>query len=515
MKVYKIFMVSIILFISCSTFEPEIIDFSSDKYEINMDDSVKITWKINGDINTKVKISRTDKDFIYYKEDLELFGQESMVIDKNTTFIIFITKGNKTLSRSFEILVNEIQETNKNDDAKNDEVVRTKIESKEPRRIFDFINDCIGVSKGQDDGRFTIGVSNNNVNKRLMYGYPIPHSTSHFIVNIDNKLASNSPYLYSSEEGVCYISGELYSSGDSKSLTYYIEYEFEEVVIIQKLVPVDKYFNDVKLNNWGQHYRIEYTIINKEDKEKNVGLILLIDTMIDDNDAAQMKIDNNKISQEIGFENEAVPDNIKIYRTYGDENDLVGLYNTNLGKAVKPDKLYIGRWTYFHTISWVIRPSFIKYYDSAIISVWENRKLSNNGSSFFAINYGTTHSENLINATFNTDFEEYSEYFYFELGSTVLTTQQRRSLLDFVKNKKILGITIDGFSDIIGTDIENENVSKQRANNVKKILIENNIISEDKIILKYYGNRLADRSKNSFKKGNPKDRKVYIKIFAK
>lgn len=40
-----------------------------------------------------------------------------------------------------------------------------------------------------NDGRYTLGVKG----RRLMYGYPYPNSTSHFIVNADGNMASNSP----------------------------------------------------------------------------------------------------------------------------------------------------------------------------------------------------------------------------------------------------------------------------------------------------------------------------------
>jgi hypothetical protein len=40
-----------------------------------------------------------------------------------------------------------------------------------------------------NDGRYTLGVEGS----RLMYGYPYPNSTSHFVINAGGKMASNSP----------------------------------------------------------------------------------------------------------------------------------------------------------------------------------------------------------------------------------------------------------------------------------------------------------------------------------
>jgi hypothetical protein len=97
------------------------------------------------------------------------------------------------------------------------------------------------------DGRFTLGTTQ----YKLMYGYPYPFSTSHFVANINNQLASNSPRLIQTT----YLKGTLKRYFVFGYLASTITYEFKEVLITQKLVPVDKDLNEMNGKNIPQYYK--------------------------------------------------------------------------------------------------------------------------------------------------------------------------------------------------------------------------------------------------------------------
>src|SRR5947208_1046067 len=90
-------------------------------------------------------------------------------------------------------------------------------------------------SSGPDDGRFTLGGGN----KRIMYGYPIPTSTSHFIIKVDDLLASNYRGFGSK---ATYISTKrgFKTTGNQKFCE--MTFNFNGIKIIQRLIPVDKNF---------------------------------------------------------------------------------------------------------------------------------------------------------------------------------------------------------------------------------------------------------------------------------
>ena len=483
------------------------VEFTSNKYSINQGEEVELTWKV-------VSVNNPDVEINYIGKNLPNIGIKKITLLETTEFVLNVNDEGNLIEKKVKITVNVIPPKNQLETVKN--IPNQKIfsihENNGSFRSFDGVINCSSINNGNDDGRFTIGVTTLKGNKRLMYGYPIPHSTSHFVLNINGKYATNNPYLSYSSLGICYISGIAKTAGNEKSIHFSIEYKFEGLSVIQNLTPVDFNFNDVEINKWGQFYRIEYTIINNTNNDVIVGLILQLDTMIDDNDAAQMSDSTSRIDKEVEYIGDKVPNNIKVYKTIGDENDLVGLINTNSGKAIKPDKLYIGRWPYFVNVIWEITPSMSTYYDSSILSMWENRKLKSLDSISFAIHYGTTNSENKIKALLNKDYKENTFEFFYSPGSIELNNSDKLQILDFIKKNTIIGVTIDGYSDAVGSDKINEDISKRRTEELRKFLKIKASISEDNIISKYYGERFANQSVEFQKKGNQRDRKVYIKF---
>ncbi|MBL0264383.1 MAG: hypothetical protein IPQ05_10980 [Leptospiraceae bacterium] len=104
------------------------------------------------------------------------------------------------------------------------------------------------ASKGPTDGRFTIGIGN----KRLMYGYPSPRSTSFFVFKVGQKLASNNASFCEAT----YISG-------TEEIDYYsgisiVKFSFLDFEIEQYLIPTDDKLEHVTTEISPKYYRVEY-----------------------------------------------------------------------------------------------------------------------------------------------------------------------------------------------------------------------------------------------------------------
>jgi len=507
---FLLYFLSIVLFLSaCKTIPPKLSEFKSSSDIVAEGEPVTISWDIANGQEFLISIN----DIGY---SLPPSGFKKIVLTKSQNFNLVVKKDETIyIDQSLYVKVTPKPKPviEKKPEPKPVVIDFKKYKTRKKRKKINITNTCTDVSEGPDDGRFTIGVDVDGVSKRLMYGFPIPHSTSHFVININGNLASNSPYFeYYGENKICYISGEAMTRGSSKSIAYSVKYKFKNVEIIQNMIPVDGNFRDVVPNSWGQYYRIEYVIINKDNSSVNVGLMLLIDTMIDDNDAAQMNDGQSDIFIEKEFSSPNVPDNIFVYYDINDKNSLTGLLNLNKGKAVKPDKLYIGRWPYFHSIPWDVVVQPVKYYDSAILCLWDNKEVAPFDTLYVATHYGSTSPKNKIRGLLNVDFTEDIIEFQFPMGIKKLSRKQIKELSEFIKNKSILGAVVEGFSDAVGSSKINELVSKRRAQYVK-LNLKKLGIPEDFIIVKYYGERFADQSHGAVRKGNPYDRRVLVKLF--
>jgi len=361
----------------------------------------------------------------------------------------------------------------------------------------------VGYSKGPDDGRFTIG--GNGV--RLMYGFPIPRSTSHFVVNVNNLFASNSPWSANWQ----YISGYDKITGILGSPFIETNYHFNGVKITQKLTPVDKNFKTVPVDSFGQLYMIEYILENKTEEDRIVGLISLIDFMINYNDAAPAEIGGKQIKNEKGYYGANVPDEVKNYCEYKVEHKGTSYTVMNRGAAVKPDEYYVGSWPYFHGCTYEIKPSGKPFGDDAEILKWAKQTLKPGDKRVFCYYFGFPY-ESKIQALTTKETQERSLAIYFSPGSSSLSNDdklQMNKLMDACKGKEILGALVSGWVDATGTLEANLRVAGNRAKNTADYLATKGI-KKNKIITKAYG-----QSANLSGQSSDKDRKCEIVIYFK
>ncbi|MBS1913391.1 MAG: OmpA family protein [Bacteroidetes bacterium] len=358
-----------------------------------------------------------------------------------------------------------------------------------------------------EDGRFTIGTGN----KRLMYGYPVPYSTSHFVANVDGKFASNSPRF---PHDVEYLTGTLYTKGAEASAQTKISFDFNDVHITQRLIPVDKDFKDVPVGGWGQYYRIEYELTNTADATRSVGLALLIDTMIDDNDACQMDADGRRVADQTAFEHGNIPGEVLVYRVPGSTSDLAAVLVTQKGKAVKPDALYAGRWPYLHSVTWDVSLASGSYTDSGLLLKWDLKPLAPGEKRVVATHYGLPRPGKLSMLTNAEGFQTHQTNVYFDLGKADLNDAGKQAIDALLATASPAGVFVEVYTDARGNEALNNALSKRRAETVTAYLKSRSVPAAI-IIPKSYGEAYADQSEEARKLGKQEDRRASIVIYSR
>ncbi|MBI5218230.1 MAG: OmpA family protein [Bacteroidia bacterium] len=298
----------------------------------------------------------------------------------------------------------------------------------------------------KSDGRFTLGVDF----KKIMYGYPFPYSTSHFVVKVDGEYLTNAKYLsvFSSfyyetelierrflwifklkpkvkrtlhqlaESPVKYLQDTLFVSGSAlSSLKTEISFDYKDVTIYQKLTPVDENLQEVPAGRYGQYYRVDYVIVNRSNKSKKVGLLVLFDTMIDNNDACRIdpfpsdkpaemfRGKEGSVSKEIicsrGYEKHFFKGNIpRRLLLYKDDKkgikDLTGDLILSKEKAVLPDMVCIGPWPDYNLVLWTpVINATNKYKDSGVLLRWDEKEAAPSSVTRYTTYYGLYNTGNL------------------------------------------------------------------------------------------------------------------------
>ncbi|WP_462251799.1 thioredoxin fold domain-containing protein [Ekhidna sp.] len=356
-----------------------------------------------------------------------------------------------------------------------------------------------------DDGRFTLGAGS----QRLMYGYPVPQSTSHFVVNVDGKLASNTPFA----KDVEYLKGITDFDGSGITPKVVTTFQFGKVKIRQMLQPVDKDGNPIS-HGLAQYYQISYELKTDEVRTRNVGLSLLFDTMMDDNDACEIGANGTIIPYEYEFRGDHIPSELLFYHTPNDTSKLMGSALIAGWNATPPDKLVVGRWPYLHLVKWDYRLRKVKYGDSAYLLRWENQYLSSQRPITFTTYYGLPlwkKPELRIIMKDNKSVLNSTTEVYFENNKSELDLNAKMKIQELLENESIsiVGVILRGYADVTGAKEYNFDLSKRRIETVGKIFKSNNI----PFVPKPYG---LEESENSYFNqvfGNAFDRKVSIVVY--
>lgn len=355
------------------------------------------------------------------------------------------------------------------------------------------------------DGRFTLGAGK----KRLMYGYPVPESTSHFIVNINGKLASNASHF---EGSVGYLTGIMKYEGGGATPRVTVEYQFQKIIIRQVLTPVDKEGKEVTAG-LAQYYHISYQFQNTQDVPCKIGLAVLFDTMVDDNDNCNIMAGRRPIHYEMMFTGSEVPEALQFYRTPRDTSDMVGEALLKGPNITTPDRLVIGRWPVLHNLTWKLTAARVPYDDSAYLLQWNDQPLRPHDELTISTLFGLPKFKKPeLQAIMKGElYLTKSASIYFHPASDELDLNAIMTLSALAADKDIVirGVSLNGYADITGEGTFNFDLSKKRIAAVGKIFDANKI----PFMPKPYGIDAAQRNEFDKLYGNVWDRRVDVIVY--
>jgi outer membrane protein OmpA-like peptidoglycan-associated protein len=370
------------------------------------------------------------------------------------------------------------------------------------------------VAKGRSDGRFTIGAGQ----KKLMYGYPVPFSTSHFLVAFKEKVKGKSQLFYASNsphfnpEKVTYVTTKPVVKGESNAPYVECVYDFKNIQVRQKLTPLGKNFKPTDLKTTAQWYKVEYEILYNGKDEAAIGLQLLFDTMINENDACEFEINGKKYKAGVSFKESGLPKEILMYETPGNKKNLLGQIITQKPEADvwQPDEIHVGTWNVLHEVIWEVDSLGSDFKDSAVLLKWNAVILKPKQKTNFALLYGVPSEKPSEVSLLINDLDMLDEklIFFYELNESKLADSSKLEIDNFVKSHNVIGVTIHGYSDAVGTDEAAEKISWKRIEEIKEYIKK----YELPLIFKPHGKAQADLSK---KEGNPEDRKAEVVFFYK
>jgi outer membrane protein OmpA-like peptidoglycan-associated protein len=363
------------------------------------------------------------------------------------------------------------------------------------------------VSSGTENGRFTMGVDG----KSLLFGYPIMLSTSHFIVRVDSKFASNHDGYGC---GAVPVSGVSIDNAGKESGEAYKSYRFHfnGVEIRQHITPEAQVLEGSESQDRRvKKYSFEFTLSNNTDKVKYVSLYYLLDIMLGSNDSPEIWIKDSMYRKELALKKAKVP------------QEIIFKEDTGLGSTIhfpeegfdKPDSLYISDWNYLVTVLGKVYITKKQLQDTAAMMRWLSRKLEPGQTVRFGFSYGLSANQpDELSIIYSQPASKRIIELNYKTGGYILNKKKKKLLQSLVGSESlqnIKGILVEGHTDIVGDPKFNFSLSQKRAQVIKGYL-EKLGIHPSKIFIKALGETVAQQKKQK-KASNYKDRRVTVKIY--
>jgi len=243
----------------------------------------------------------------------------------------------------------------------------------------DFIEYFLEAVNNTEKGRFTIGArkgdpSNpNDDGKIMLYGHPRAWS-SYTTVNIDGSyfIFNPSSFLYSGTTSLC-------------------QQVANEVYIVQELSIVKSATTPRE-----DTVQIKYKIKNSSTGAKNIGLRIMLDTMLGSNDGAPFRVPGlGAVTNEIELSGDNIPEYYQAFDTLTNPTIITqGIFYTDKGN--RPDRVQFAHWSNLYRTPWnyTVNPN-VRFSngtsyggDSAVAIYWENEILLPNEEKEFVTYYG-------------------------------------------------------------------------------------------------------------------------------
>ncbi|MFW5873186.1 MAG: hypothetical protein ACOCVD_00745 [Bacillota bacterium] len=258
-------------------------------------------------------------------------------------------------------------------------------------------NEYIAIVVNQSDnamGRFAVETTggdparDDDENKPMIYGRPQPWP-SYTTVKIDDD-----NYVFGGEterragEGEKY--GELIEEPQVVGDSIVTIFELGGLEVEQSLM-----FERSSTTGLYDTARVEYNMTNTTDEKKSVGLRIMLDTMLGENDGAPFRIQDQAITTDTMFEGEELPN---FYQSFDSLTDpQVTSQGTFIGESVDtPDKVYMSDWGSLADEAWDFNfnpgEEFVREgefeIDSAIAMYWDPVEIESEETLTYSTNYG-------------------------------------------------------------------------------------------------------------------------------
>lgn len=235
-------------------------------------------------------------------------------------------------------------------------------------------NEFIEAVVNQSNGRFSIGTTGGNPDlssddgKILLYGHPNP-GTSYTTVNIDGNI-----YIY----GDTGFFTEPYYDGNSNISEIKIgDISVKQIISLVENTSTRR--NDI--------VEIKYIVRNDGENESNLGLRIMMDTMLGYNDAAPFRIPIiGDVTTEMEFEGDEIPQYWQAFDNLSEPS--VVSYGNFISGAIKPSKVQFTNWRGVYNNPWgyEVSPGSSNG-DSAVSVIW-NRSLNAGTEETYVTRYG-------------------------------------------------------------------------------------------------------------------------------
>lgn len=259
-------------------------------------------------------------------------------------------------------------------------------------------NDYISIVVNQNQkntGRFAVDVTggdpmhDNDDGKPLIYGRPKPW-TSYTTIKVDD-----TNYVFGG--GTDKRAGKLGKYGKQVKAPYITEqgaietvYKYGDITVIQSL-------SFVKSNTTGlpDTAQIKYKVKNSGDKLHKIGLRIMLDTMLGDNDGAPFRIGSNALKTDKMYTKDKLPIFWQAFDKL-DDAQVVAQGTVKGNQVTAPDKLYVADWGSLADGVWSFDynpgEEFMRkgefQLDSALALFWKAKSLPPGESRTYVTNYG-------------------------------------------------------------------------------------------------------------------------------
>ncbi|MCX8478578.1 MAG: hypothetical protein ORN56_02170 [Chitinophagales bacterium] len=359
----------------------------------------------------------------------------------------------------------------------------------------------------ESDGRFNIIGGG----KYLTYSGNTNSSSSHFIIQVGDAIASNDPNL----KNTTYLKAQeqLEVPFEQGSTLAEDVFYFENIRIVQRLTPVDSLLNPIVKNTWGSVYKIEYELENYSLQDKVINFLTLSDFMLDKNDNPRAYINQTKLLNSWSCDKSEMPESIQLRLKNSSTNMRARCILKN-NQLNGPDSLSYGNWQFLRQLTYLGKNKNQEVVDNALLLKWSKLPIGAQTKKTISYAYGFTGQGKVDLELINTSIHFIESVLYFNMGANQVSTKiwklERKKLAEM--KPSLEHIELIGHTDAKGNAVSNIRLSKLRCLGIKLLMIAEGV-DKNIISIKPMGEQEADQSSVSRKKGRREDRKVVIHYF--